>query len=86
MRRRGDPGGVVNSGNANAATGARGYRDALAIRDAAATAVDAAPRAVAVAETGVIGVPLPVDDVVGGVDEAAAGSPPTAPTPSHGRS
>ena len=27
---------VVNSGNANAATGERGYRDALAMRDAAA--------------------------------------------------
>ena len=78
---------IVNSGNANAATGARGYRDALAIRDAAATAVDAVPRAVAVAETGVIGVPLPVDDVVRGVDGGRRRcSPPTAPTPSRGRS
>src|SRR5215211_2428441 len=30
---------VVNSGNANAATGDRGYRDALAMRDAAAGAL-----------------------------------------------
>jgi glutamate N-acetyltransferase/amino-acid N-acetyltransferase len=64
---------VVNSGNANAATGERGYADALAMRDAAADAVGAQPRAVAVAETGVIGVPLRVDDVVRGVGEAAAG-------------
>jgi glutamate N-acetyltransferase / amino-acid N-acetyltransferase len=63
---------VVNSGNANAATGERGYLDALALRDAAASAVGAAPRTVAVAETGVIGVPLPIDDVVGGVGVAAA--------------
>jgi glutamate N-acetyltransferase/amino-acid N-acetyltransferase len=63
---------VVNSGNANAATGERGYADALAMRDAAAEAVGADPRAVAVAETGVIGVPLRIDDVVRGVGEAAA--------------
>ena len=37
---------VVNSGNANAATGEQGYRDALAMRDAAAAAlgVEAARR------------------------------------------
>jgi glutamate N-acetyltransferase/amino-acid N-acetyltransferase len=62
---------VVNSGNANAATGEQGYADALAMRDAAAEAVGAEPRAVAVAETGVIGVPLLIDDVVRGVGEAA---------------
>jgi glutamate N-acetyltransferase / amino-acid N-acetyltransferase len=64
---------VVNSGNANGATGERGYRDALAMRDAAAAALGIEPRSVAVAETGVIGVPLPIDDVVRGVGEAAAG-------------
>ncbi len=63
---------VVNSGNANAATGEQGYADALAMRDAAATAVGAEPRTVAVAETGVIGVPLAIDDVVAGVGEAGA--------------
>jgi glutamate N-acetyltransferase / amino-acid N-acetyltransferase len=63
---------VVNSGNANAATGEQGYRDALAMRDAAATALGLGGPAVAVAETGTIGVPLPVDDVLRGVSEAAA--------------
>jgi glutamate N-acetyltransferase/amino-acid N-acetyltransferase len=63
---------VVNSGNANAATGERGYGDALEMRDAAARALGAEPRTVAVAETGVIGVPLRVDDVVAGIDAAAA--------------
>ena len=62
---------VVNSGNANAATGERGYADALAMREAAAAAIGAEPRTVAVAETGVIGVPLRVDDVLTGVGEAA---------------
>ncbi len=62
---------VVNSGNANAATGEAGYRDALAMRDAAASALGAEPRSVAIAETGVIGVPLRVEDVVRGVGEAA---------------
>ncbi len=62
---------VVNSGNANAATGDQGYRDALAMRDAAARALGAEPRSVAVAETGTIGVPLPVEQVVSGAAEAA---------------
>ena len=35
---------AVNSGNANAATGEQGYRDALAMRDAAAEALGVEPR------------------------------------------
>jgi glutamate N-acetyltransferase / amino-acid N-acetyltransferase len=62
---------VVNSGNANAATGERGYRDAVAMRDAAARALGLELRTVAVAETGTIGVPLPVDYVIAGVGAAA---------------
>jgi len=61
---------VVNSGNANAATGAQGYRDAEAMQRATAAALGLEPTRVAVAETGTIGVPLPVDDVLGGIDEA----------------
>jgi glutamate N-acetyltransferase / amino-acid N-acetyltransferase len=66
-------GAVVNSGNANAATGERGYRDALQMRDAAATALGADPATVAVAETGVIGVQLDIDAVRSGIEAAAAG-------------
>jgi glutamate N-acetyltransferase/amino-acid N-acetyltransferase len=62
---------AVNSGNANAATGEQGYRDALAMRDAAADALGFDPRAVAVAETGTIGVPLDIEAVTTGVLEAA---------------
>jgi glutamate N-acetyltransferase/amino-acid N-acetyltransferase len=61
---------AVNSGNANAATGEQGYRDAAAMRDAAAEGLGIEPQRVAVAETGVIGVPLAVADVVAGVREA----------------
>ena len=61
---------AVNSGNANAATGEQGYRDALAMRDAAAEALGVEPRTVAVAETGTIGVPLDVEAVTTGVLEA----------------
>lgn len=50
---------VVNSGNANACTGEQGERDAEAMAAAAATALGVAASEVAVASTGVIGVPLP---------------------------
>lgn len=62
---------VVNSGNANAATGAQGYRDAEAMQRATARALGLEPARVAVAETGTIGVPLPVDDVLAGIADAA---------------
>jgi glutamate N-acetyltransferase / amino-acid N-acetyltransferase len=64
---------AVNSGNANAATGEQGYRDALAMRDSAAEALGVDPRAVAVAETGTIGVPLDVEAVTTGVVKAVQG-------------
>jgi glutamate N-acetyltransferase/amino-acid N-acetyltransferase len=63
---------VVNSGNANAATGEQGYRDAVAMRDAAARELHVDSLSVAIAETGVIGVPLPIGQVEGGVTGAAA--------------
>ena len=50
---------VANSGNANAATGRRGVDDAARMQGAAAMAVGLDPEVVAVASTGVIGVPLP---------------------------
>ena len=75
-RERCEPGGVraavVNSGNANAETGERGYADALAMCEAAAGQLGLRPSQVAVAETGVIGVPLPLEAVLGGVEAAAA--------------
>jgi glutamate N-acetyltransferase/amino-acid N-acetyltransferase len=63
---------VVNSGNANAATGERGYGDAVAMRDATARELGVEPGAVAVAETGTIGVPLPIGRVEAGIAAAAS--------------
>jgi len=52
---------VANSGNANACTGPEGERDAVAMAAAAAALLHVAPHEIAVASTGVIGVPLPMD-------------------------
>jgi glutamate N-acetyltransferase/amino-acid N-acetyltransferase len=64
---------VVNSGNANAETGAKGYADALAMCERAAGALGIETVAVAVAETGTIGVPLPIEAVLPAIDTAAQG-------------
>jgi glutamate N-acetyltransferase / amino-acid N-acetyltransferase len=71
-------GAVINSGNANAATGEQGYSDALEMRDAAAAALDVDASTVAVAETGVIGVPLDLGAVRVGVESAAEALAPSA--------
>ncbi len=63
---------VVNSGNANAATGEQGYRDAIAMQERAAAVLGVPNARVAVAETGTIGVPLPIDEVLSGIDRAGA--------------
>ena len=63
---------VVNAGVANAATGARGEADAEATAASAAGRLGLAPEQVLVLSTGVIGVPLPLERVVAGVEAAAA--------------
>ncbi len=62
---------VVNSGNANAETGEKGYADALAMCGRAGAALGLPSGSVAVAETGTIGVPLPIEAILPGIDEAA---------------
>jgi glutamate N-acetyltransferase / amino-acid N-acetyltransferase len=63
---------IVNSGNANAATGRRGVEDAARMQDAAAAATGSGSEEhVAVASTGVIGVPLAMDSVMSGIERAA---------------
>jgi len=51
---------LINSGNANACTGEQGLQDAKYCGNLVAEALDIAPEFVAVASTGVIGVPLPM--------------------------
>jgi glutamate N-acetyltransferase/amino-acid N-acetyltransferase len=58
---------VVNSGNANACTGEEGERNAVAMAKAAADKIGCDPHEVAVASTGVIGVPLPVERIAAAV-------------------
>jgi glutamate N-acetyltransferase/amino-acid N-acetyltransferase len=62
---------VVNAGNANAETGEQGLADAGAMCERAGKELGLDPSVVAVAETGVIGVPLPIDAVLSGIGEAA---------------
>jgi glutamate N-acetyltransferase/amino-acid N-acetyltransferase len=63
---------VVNSGNANVATGGMGLDNAAKMQGSAAIATGVgSERAVAVASTGVIGVPLPMHDITRGIVAAA---------------
>jgi glutamate N-acetyltransferase / amino-acid N-acetyltransferase len=62
---------VINSGNANAETGEKGFADALAMSERAADALGLETEQVAVAETGVIGVPMPMSAVLPGIEQAA---------------
>jgi glutamate N-acetyltransferase/amino-acid N-acetyltransferase len=61
---------VVNSGNANAATGNRGLEDAARMQGAGAMAAGMLEDQVAVASTGVIGVPLDTREVIKGIAAA----------------
>jgi glutamate N-acetyltransferase / amino-acid N-acetyltransferase len=62
---------AANSGNANAATGGRGLDDAAKMQGAAAIAAGVSHEQVAVASTGVIGVPLDTHAIVSGLARAA---------------
>jgi glutamate N-acetyltransferase/amino-acid N-acetyltransferase len=60
---------VVNSGNANACTGAQGLRDAAAMTASTADALGCAAGEVAPMSTGVIGVPLPTTRITDALPE-----------------
>ncbi len=62
---------VVNSGIANACTGAEGYQYCLGTAEAAAEALGIAKEAVLVGSTGVIGMQLPMDRIKAGVKALA---------------
>jgi glutamate N-acetyltransferase/amino-acid N-acetyltransferase len=61
---------VANAGCANAATGEHGVCDARTMAAATAAQVGCRPEEVVVASTGVIGVPLPMDKVLNGIERA----------------
>jgi glutamate N-acetyltransferase/amino-acid N-acetyltransferase len=70
---------VINSGNANACTGAQGFKDALQMAKLTADRLDLDPDQVLVSSTGVIGRFLPMDAVKAGIAGACAGM-----SPEHG--
>jgi glutamate N-acetyltransferase/amino-acid N-acetyltransferase len=61
---------TINSGNANACTGAQGFRDALLMAKLSADRLDLDPDQVLVNSTGVIGRYLPMDAIKSGIAEA----------------
>ena len=63
---------VVNSGNANACNGPQGMEDALAMVNKTASVLGVEPEQVLVASTGVIGVPLALDKILPGIEQAAS--------------
>lgn len=59
---------VVNSGNANACTGDEGLKNTKAMAEVTAKKLQIAPDLVAVASTGIIGKPLPMEKVTAGIE------------------
>ncbi|QSX08292.1 bifunctional ornithine acetyltransferase/N-acetylglutamate synthase [Alkalibacter rhizosphaerae] len=62
---------VINSGNANACTGKQGMEDTKVMAQKTAAMLGCEPEEVFVASTGVIGVPLPMDVLVPGIESLA---------------
>ena len=62
---------IVNSGNANAGTGAAGLADAEAMGAATAAALGVAADDVLVCSTGIIGTPLPMDKILAATPKLA---------------
>ncbi|AJE86718.1 bifunctional ornithine acetyltransferase [Streptomyces albus] len=63
---------ILNSGGANACTGPQGFQDTHATAERVAEVLQVNAAEVAVASTGLIGVTLPMDRLLPGVDKAAA--------------
>jgi len=61
---------TINSGNANACTGAQGFKDALLMAKLSADRLDLDPDQVLVSSTGVIGRYLPMDAIKAGIGAA----------------
>ncbi|MFM1800126.1 MAG: hypothetical protein RLZZ117_2404 [Cyanobacteriota bacterium] len=59
---------LINSGQANACTGERGLADSLMATEALSERLKLPPQAVLLCSTGVIGVPIPMDILLAGLD------------------
>ncbi|MDQ4070360.1 MAG: bifunctional ornithine acetyltransferase/N-acetylglutamate synthase, partial [Actinomycetota bacterium] len=67
---------VINSGNANAATGSFGRRDAERTCSLVADGLGCRPEEVLVCSTGLIGIPLPIGAIEAGIPSLLAGRHP----------
>lgn len=63
---------IVNSGNANACTGAQGMQDAVSFTELTAAEIGVSPEQVLVMSTGIIGEPLPMEIIRSGIPQTAA--------------
>lgn len=61
---------IINSGNANACTGEKGYQDAVTMAKTTGQLLNIEEDNILVASTGVIGVPLPMATITGGIKKA----------------
>lgn len=59
---------IINSGNANACNGAKGYEDAVTTTELVAKNLNILPSEVLVQSTGIIGLPLPMDKLISGIN------------------
>lgn len=66
---------IINSGNANACTGMKGYQDALKTCELTASWLSILPEEVLVSSTGVIGVPLPMPLIEKGIPAVVGALP-----------
>lgn len=73
---------VVNSGNANACTGADGLKDAHLTAQRAAASLNQKPHSFFVCSTGRIGQPMPMDRLLKGLERAVTEK---GRTPAHGK-
>jgi glutamate N-acetyltransferase/amino-acid N-acetyltransferase len=60
---------LINSGNANACTGDKGFEDALAMQKHCADKLGVNPDEVIISSTGVIGQLMPMDKLLSGIDQ-----------------
>ena len=67
---------IINSGNANACVGEEGYKNAKEIAKHASELLECSPEEILVGSTGVIGIPLNMEAVLAGIDEAVSGMEP----------
>ncbi|MFM7169316.1 MAG: bifunctional ornithine acetyltransferase/N-acetylglutamate synthase, partial [Cyanobium sp.] len=63
---------LINSGQANACTGERGLMDSLAATAALAEPLGLPPEEILICSTGVIGVPIPMEILLGGLGPLVA--------------